>query len=65
MKMTCNNCAWYCHADGKCYGTEARLSGIALPKKPRTGNGCHAWSSDGLSDEEREEYTLMTMEKTE
>lgn len=60
ISKNCNNCAWFCHAEGKCYGTEARLSGIQLAKKPKTGTGCRAWSFDGLEEWERED-TLMTM----
>ena len=59
----CNNCAWFCHSDRKCYGTEARLTGISLPKKPKTGTGCFAWSSDGLTDEERDAFMTMEMER--
>ena len=55
----CNNCAWYCHADGKCYG--AASDGTYLPLI-NTGR-CKNWAADGLSDEEREELdALVTME---
>lgn len=57
----CSNCAWFCHADGKCYGTEARLNGIHLPKIPKTGDGCCAWTFDGLKEWERED-ALVTKE---
>ena len=61
MEKKCKTCAWFCHADGKCYGTEIRLKGIGLPKKPKTGNGCCAWAFDGLEDWERETDALVTM----
>lgn len=56
---TCNTCAWYCHSDGKCYG--ACADGLASLPILNTGN-CSNWSWDGLTDEEREEYALMTKE---
>ena len=59
----CNNCAWFCHSDGKCYGTEIRLAGIGLPKKPKTGTGCGAWQADGLTDDERDAFMTMEMER--
>ena len=51
----CNNCAWYCHSDGKCYGS------ITTIKKPEfcltvdPSLGCSHWTFDGLEDWEREE----------
>lgn len=54
----CNNCAWYCHADGKCYGSCA--DGCAALPELNTGI-CLNWSYDGLEDWEREPDTLMTM----
>lgn len=59
MKMTCNNCAWFCHLNGKCYA-QAIQDDLAVEMSP--DDTCKDWTSDGLSDEEREEYTLMTME---
>lgn len=44
----CKICAWYCHADGKCYG--ATYEGAAVSQN------CENWAADGLTDEEREEY---------
>ena len=59
---SCKNCAWYCHSDGKCYGTDARLDGIVRAQKP-IGIKCTFWQFDGLEDWEREESeALMTME---
>ena len=54
--MNCNTCAWFCHADGKCYG--AAYEGAAV--RPN----CADWTSDGLSDEERASLNaLVTMEE--
>ena len=49
---TCKTCAWFCHSDGKCYGSNADGS-EALPKL-NTGI-CHDWTFDGLEDWERED----------
>ena len=56
----CNNCAWYCHGNSKCYGN-AIIEELAEDVTP--DHVCKYWTSDGLSDEEREElYALTTME---
>lgn len=63
MMKNCNNCAWYCHSDGKCYGNSALRLGIEIGisvYKPL--KDCPVWASDGLTDYERETMTLMTME---
>ena len=60
MTKNCINCAWFCHADGKCYGVEGVPQGY-----PTVPNGCECstWTFDGLKDEEREELdALVTME---
>ena len=60
----CLNCAWYCHADGKCYGTPFLLSGMevgATPTVPAEEGCCRQWAFDGLEEWERED-TLVTME---
>ena len=50
----CNNCAWYCHADGKCYG--GNDDGIPVYAHVNAHNrNCHYWTFDGLEDWEREE----------
>ena len=62
----CKNCAWYCHADGKCYGCQVDDFGgtrqIFAPKY----TSCDHWTFDGLQDWEREacepENALVTME---
>lgn len=61
---TCGNCAWYCHADGRCYGRMAEIGGHPIGMGPgiRDNWACSKWAADGLTDEEREEYTLMTKE---
>ena len=62
---SCSNCAWFCHADGNCYGTNLRLDGkvTAYPPLFKTA-GCKDWDFDGLDDLEREElYALVTMEE--
>ena len=66
MAQKCKNCAWFCHADGKCYGTPCLLRGwdfgILLPV-PADNYNCPDWTFDGLEDWEREETeALMTME---
>ena len=64
MEKKCKNCAWFCHADGNCYGTKARLYAV-VPASKAYGISCSDWSFDGLSDQERDAYgmTLMTMEE--
>ena len=64
MSKNCMNCAWYCHADGKCYGTPFGVG--AEITVPTWEGSCGDWVNDGLGDEERAslypEYTLVTME---
>lgn len=63
MMNNCKNCAWYCHADGKCYGNNALLEGEDVGCFVDTEIGCRTWSFDGLKDWEREpEETFMTVE---
>lgn len=62
---TCKNCAWYCHSDGNCYGTKARLYNV-VPAAKAPNWTCSDWSYDGLDDWEREQIEepsniLMTM----
>ena len=58
----CNNCAWFCHADGKCYVPKGiYVSGRLIPFNVNFAC-CQDWTSDGLEDWEREEHTLVTME---
>ena len=52
-KKNCKNCAWYCHSDGCCYGTKARLYGSVKAAKP-SWHCCEDWTFDGLEDWERE-----------
>ena len=60
MSKSCNNCAWFCHADGKCYGNSIR---VELATTTTTDNYCRDWAFDGLEDWERTDCeTLMTME---
>lgn len=61
MSKNCMNCAWYCHADGKCYGNSALLRGLEIGKLANVVSGCRAWAFDGLEEWERED-TLVTME---
>lgn len=64
MTKNCTNCAWFCHADGKCYGTEFILDGteIGATIMGDLADGCCLdWAFDGLKDEERE--ALVTMEQ--
>ena len=64
-KKSCINCAWFCHADGKCYGTPFLLEGLEVGAEltvPASEGSCGDWASDGLSDQEREQYALVTME---
>lgn len=60
MKI-CGNCAWYCHSDGRCYGG-TDISGRGAEYVRDRAFACRVWTSDGLEDEEREEYALMTKE---
>ena len=53
----CNNCAWFCHMDGRCYGNAIR---IEMTTTTTTDNYCKNWTFDGLGDEERE--ALMTVD---
>lgn len=53
----CSNCAWYCHYDKKCY-----VPCMSRACEVNEEYSCHDHEYDGLTDEEREEYTLMTME---
>lgn len=66
MSKNCNNCAWFCHANGACYGTEFMLTGqeIGVPIfAPADKGACKDWTFDGLEDWEREQTgTLVTME---
>lgn len=66
MSKNCMNCAWFCHADGKCYGTPFLMSGLevgATLTVPAEQGCCRSWAFDGLEDWEREpEETLVTME---
>lgn len=59
-EMKCGNCAWYCHSDGKCYGTNDRLYGIVGFtdfRDPRE-EACRKWTFDGLEEWERAEYEV-------
>lgn len=66
MENTCKSCAWYCHADGKCYGNLFLPNGFEVGAKltfPAEKGRCKDWQFDGLEDWEREETeTLMTVE---
>lgn len=63
-KKNCANCAWFCHADGKCYGSWTG-DAYEIPNSVKE-SGCRFWSADGLTDEERADLypqeALMTME---
>ena len=62
MAQKCKNCAWFCHADGRCYGNYMGV-GLEIFKPADQGNQCQDWTFDGLEDWEREETeALMTME---
>lgn len=54
----CNNCAWFCHADHRCYG-------ICNGGKAPEWSVCGHWTFDGLEDWEREDCeqtALVAME---
>ena len=58
----CATCAWYCHADGRCYGgygDNSAVTYIAIPEAME----CDNWTFDGLEDWERD--TLVTMDEVE
>ena len=57
----CNNCAWFCHRDRKCYGLAVERYKVAIFCCP-TDPGCERWDFDGLEDWEREPDALVTME---
>ena len=58
-EKSCSTCAWYCHADGKCYGNR---EGIGMKTYiPAKDCCCGAWSFDGLEDWERVEYEINEM----
>lgn len=66
MSKNCNNCAWYCHADGFCYGKAFALGWkeyyAELVRNPERTH-CPSWAFDGLEDWERTDCeTLVTME---
>ena len=66
MKI-CSECAWYCHADGKCYGNALLPMGteIGLPMDEKH-EACHSCTFDGLEEWEREACkpdTLVTMDE--
>lgn len=54
---TCFNCAWYCHADKKCYAMEiAPVNGCNQPiviAEPKLYH-CRDWQFDGCEDWMRE-----------
>lgn len=58
----CENCAWFCHTDGRCYGYDTQPWGspftVGFENKKE---GCDSWTFDGLEDWEREPETLMTI----
>jgi len=63
-KKSCLTCAWFCHADGKCYGNPFMAIGVEVGAEltvPAEEGSCRDWASDGLEDWERED-TLVTME---
>ena len=61
-KKNCNNCAWFCHADGRCYGSWSGCS-YEIPDVVKE-NGCRDWTADGLEDWEREDAdALVTMDE--
>ena len=72
MTKRCLNCAWFCHADSRCYahqlewenhaavhGYTLRFDSTFLVNDPDQVFCCN-WSADGLEDWERE--ALMTVE---
>ena len=55
MEKNCKNCAWYCHANGCCYGTEPRLYAIVPASEVHIPTiACKSWAFDGLEDWERD-----------
>ena len=57
-KKSCINCAWFCHSDGKCYGTPFMLEGLevgaVLTEAPEEGC-CRDWAFEQTD-------ALVTME---
>lgn len=59
----CSNCAWFCHADGKCY-VPSSAEAFEPPYRLLQAFECNAWTFDGLEDWEREDQpALMTMDE--
>ena len=54
----CNNCAWFCHSDSRCYGTMKFTLGE--PSSVNKSWYCNNWSFDGLEDWEREDCEQTT-----
>lgn len=61
--VNCNNCAWFCHTDEKCYGNLALLDGEEIGCNIDNTRSCRSWAFDGLKDWERENKdALVTVE---
>lgn len=60
MNNSCGNCAWYCHADGRCYGCGAahKLPAVFAIPMPPEKTACGKWQFDGLEDWERTEMNV-------
>ncbi len=60
MEKKCETCAWFCHADGKCYGNGTMINEygfeIGLPTLEQDGWTCPLWAFDGLEEWERREW---------
>ena len=54
MKKNCKTCAWYCHSNGKCYGTKWILDGREIGLPLFQDGYCKNWSFDGLEEWERD-----------
>ena len=71
-RKNCNNCAWFCHADRRCWAHQFELQDNPLVnhrdwtfavKDPNLWI-CMYWTADGLTDEEREDTdALVTMDE--
>ena len=62
-KKNCNNCAWFCHADGRCW-KDSIGENPAYPMTVKKDWYCGCWTFDGLEDWEREDTdALMAMDE--
>ena len=60
----CINCAWFCHADRKCYGNSFLSTGYEVGSvliNPADEGKCKNWTFDCLEEWERDEFEKKLM----